>query len=535
MVDRLLEWVRSLPKKFLDWWEKFTPRQKRTIVSLAVGVIVAFAIMIAVLSQPKYIKIYTATSLAEAQSVIELLEAEGYTYITSEDGLEISVEEDDYTTVNLYLGSNSIYTDAFGIDNVTEGGLSTTESDRQKRYVVYLEGLIESSLATYSFVKDATVHLNIAEDNGTLIAQNQDSSASVILNLSGECSMDTAAALAQFVATALGNESTKNVVILDTDGNLLFSGSDESSTYGTASTQMALTEQISNIIKNDVRSMLIGTNEFSQVEVAANIVLDNSYTEYAEHLYWAPDGREEGMLASEDLYESNSSGGISGIPGTDSNTESTYVYEDGEYSNAYTEEESRDYLPNESTTLQQIPAGSIKYDESSLTVTCLTYNIIHEEDIERQGLLDGITWEDYKLNNGSRVKMEVDEDLYRAVSTATGIDVDNITIIAYEEPMFMDREGLDIDRTDILQIILIVLILALLAFVIYRSMKQQHVEEEEAEINIDDILQSTPVEEINEIGVEDKSEARKIIEKFVDDNPEAAASLLRNWLTEDWD
>ena len=158
-----------------------------------------------------------------------------------------------------------------------------------------------------------------------------------------------------------------------------------------------------------------------------------------------------------------------------------------------------------------------------------------EEDAKNQGLLDGITWEDYKLNNGSRVKMEVDEDLYRAVSTATGIDVDNITIIAYEEPMFMDREGLDIDRTDILQIILIVLILALLAFVIYRSMKQQHVEEEEAEINIDDILQSTPVEEINEIGVEDKSEARKIIEKFVDDNPEAAASLLRNWLTEDWD
>lgn len=534
MVDKLLEWLRSLPSKFLDWWEKFTPRQKRTIVILALGVIIAFAIMIVSVTRPQYTKIYTATSEAEAQSVIDLLVAEGYDYTTSEDGLEIYINEDEYTTANLYLGSNKIYTDAFGIDNVTEGGFSATESDRQRRYVVYLEGLIESSLSAYNFVDYAIVHLNIAEDDGTMISQNKDSSASVILNLSDECTMDMAAALARFVATALGNETTENIVILDTDGNALFSGSDEASTFGTASSQLALTEQVANLMKNDVRQMLIATNEFSTVEVAANIVLDNSYTEYAEHLYWPADGQEQGVLASEDLYESNNSGGISGVPGTDSQTETTYVYEDSEYSNSNVIEESRDFLPNESTTLQQIPAGSIVYDQSSLTVTCLKYNMIKEEDVERQGLLDGITWEDYQLNNSGRVRMEVDEQLYQAVSTATGIAVDDITIIAYEEPMFIDKEGLGIDRTDILQIILIVLILALLAFVMYRSMKQQAVEEEETEISIDEILRSTPIEEIEEIGVEDKSEARKIIEKFVEDNPEAAASLLRNWLSEDW-
>ena len=89
--------------------------------------------------------------------------------------------------------------------------------------------------------------------------------------------------------------------------------------------------------------------------------------------------------------------------------------------------------------------------------------------------------------------------------------------------------------TDVLQIILIVLILGLLAFVILRSMRQARVEEPEPEISIDDILQSTqPDTELDEIGVEDKSEARKIVEKFVEDNPEAAANLLRNWLNDDW-
>jgi len=28
--------------------------------------------------------------------------------------------------------------------------------------------------------------------------------------------------------------------------------------------------------------------------------------------------------------------------------------------------------------------------------------------------------------------------------------------------------------------------------------------------------------------------SEKLVEKFVDENPEAAANLLRNWLNEDW-
>ena len=37
-----------------------------------------------------------------------------------------------------------------------------------------------------------------------------------------------------------------------------------------------------------------------------------------------------------------------------------------------------------------------------------------------------------------------------------------------------------------------------------------------------------------EIELSDKSETRKMIEKFVDENPEAVAQLLRNWLNDDW-
>ena len=40
---------------------------------------------------------------------------------------------------------------------------------------------------------------------------------------------------------------------------------------------------------------------------------------------------------------------------------------------------------------------------------------------------------------------------------------------------------------------------------------------------------------LEEIDLQDKSEARKAIEKFVQENPEAVAMLLRNWLNDGWD
>ena len=129
---------------------------------------------------------------------------------------------------------------------------------------------------------------------------------------------------------------------------------------------------------------------------------------------------------------------------------------------------------------------------------------------------------------------EVDDDFYDAVATATGISRDKITIIAYRENLFFDKEGLNVNWTDILSIVMIVIILALLAFVILRSMVSKKDTDQEEELSVENLLQSTPDSELEDIEVESKSDTRKLIERFVDENPEAVASLLRNWLNEDW-
>ena len=538
MVDRILTWFRSIPRRFLDWWEKFSKRQKLIISALALLTVIAFVALIIWLTKPEYVTIHTASSAKEANEVIGLLTGDDIEYKTSEDGLQIQIKRGDYTKAVLLLGSNSISTDNFSIDNVTDGGFFSTESDTQKRYIVYLEQELETNLEGQDFVRRADVKLHIPEENGTLIAQNKESYAAVTLELSDACSFDQAGAMARVIATALGNDTTKNISIMDTSGRLLYAGSEESEASSSPAGFMTLASQQSRAMEADVKRALLGMNQFSGIEVAANVVIDSSNTTETWHDYSNTETEGDGVLASRDQYNSQTTGSTGGVPGTDANTENpgtTYVYENQSQNSSIVTELSEDFLPDEHIKTQERRAGGIDWENSSITVTLLTYKMIYEDDVQEAGDLEGITWAQYKLANDTRTELEVPQNLIMAVSNASGIAAGKISVLSYEQPFFVDHEGLNIKMTDVLQIILIVLILGLLAFVILRSMRQAQVEEPEPEISIDDILQSTqPESELDEIGVEDKSEARKIVEKFVEDNPEAAANLLRNWLNDDW-
>ena len=296
-----------------------------------------------------------------------------------------------------------------------------------------------------------------------------------------------------------------------------------------------LRNQAEAMIANQVKKVLLGTPNYNNVEVTSHLDMDYSNYERTVKEYYANEGRTEGMLSHEENYESSSENGVGGIPGTDSNGENTtYVTSDYGNSSTSSTENEKDYLPNESSEYKITPAGAINYSASSMSITALSYKEIRQEDVEAQGLLDGTTWEEYKIANSSDRKLEVDPDLYMVAANATGIPVANITIVAYESPVFYDKEGMKISWTTVLSAFLIILILGLLAFVILRSMGTRKEEEETPELSVEDLLQSNPEPQIENIDVENKSETRRMIEKFVDENPEAAAALLRNWLTDEW-
>lgn len=535
MADRF----KKIPEKLLEWWNKFNPKQKTIVVCAFAGIVLMFSILSYALTRPQYIPLVTCESQKEAAAIVDLLEAENLKYQTSTDGLRISILKSQEGDANLLLGSNNIPSDTYsGIKEVTSGGFSTTEADKQKLYKVWLQKDMESTLKRNEAVKWAKVDLTIPEQDGTLIAQEKESFAAVTLEIEGgmELTAENAAALARYVATALGNTSTDNVTIIDSAGNLLFAGEDNSSTAGSASTQLDAKSKAEAIVKSEVRSVLIGTTLYDSVEVTSNLKLDFSTKEETSHTYRAPEGSEQGLLSEERVFDTESQGITGGEPGTGSNNEdgASYVLSDYADSSSTSSERESKYLQDENVSSEVKPPGDVIYDESSIGIAATKLHVYKEEDVQRQGLLEGITWDEFKVTNGDVVKLEVDDEIYALVAKATGISEENIQIVAQEKPIFIDREGLSVGAWDVVQIVLIVLILALLAFVVLRSMRGAKADQMEEELSVESLLQSTPAVELEDIELEEKSETRKLIEKFVDENPEAVASLLRNWLTEEW-
>jgi flagellar M-ring protein FliF len=150
-----------------------------------------------------------------------------------------------------------------------------------------------------------------------------------------------------------------------------------------------------------------------------------------------------------------------------------------------------------------------------------------------------MTYEEYQQLNSDPVEEDIDESFISIVSNATGIPVSAISFKSYVQPIYEVETSGGRSLSDILQIVLAVLIFALLGFVVFRSTRKPTEEELEPELSVESLLEATQLSEEDEaldnIGYAEKSETRVLIEKFVDENPEAAALLLRNWLNDDWE
>jgi flagellar M-ring protein FliF len=157
--------------------------------------------------------------------------------------------------------------------------------------------------------------------------------------------------------------------------------------------------------------------------------------------------------------------------------------------------------------------------------------------LESDGTLEaaGMTYEEFKQANMASIELPVDQNTIDLIVMSTGID--NVKVTAYEIPKFEDKIVEKSDWTKYLPIALAAIIFVFLAFVVYKGTKPVEISDIDAGLSVEDLLTSTRESQIpkEEIPMDDLNETRKMIEKFVEDKPEAAAQLLRNWLNEGWE
>lgn len=540
MMDQLL----AIKDKILDFWNKYTTKQKTIIICVVAAIFFALVLLGYFLTRPVYKDLVTLGG-ETASEFASSLDSEGIDYQKTADSngnTQFKVEQSQYSDAVLLMGANKVTSEGMTWEDAVDNDMTTSQSEKDTKATLALQSSIRTGLMTFDGVEDATVYINRPTDDGTIFATDKETSVSASLQLARNYEMpsDTAVAIAYYLANAVGNETTDNIILTDTTGNLLYGAKEDNTLGGSVSSNSEYVEKLRNTFSKNVSDMLLKAG-YDDVQIGSSHIVFNmdKISELVE-MYTTNEGQDQGLYSSSYNYKLTGSSGSGGVPGTDSNGDQTdtMISSDGT-SNSEITLDKYNYLPNKTVQNIEHEVGAVKPDESSIAIVLTQYNVVKEESLQQQGLLNNITFEDYVDQNSAVTSLTVPNTIVQLVSAATGIATNNITIQAVQKPIYEAAQTTSFmdNISNYLMIILTVLIAALLVFVIIRGTSPVEVTELEPELSVEDLLATAQDEEkqaLEEIEVGEKSETRVLIEKFVDENPEAVAALLRNWINEDW-
>ena len=540
MMDQLI----AIKDKILEFWNKYTTKQKTVIICVVLAIFFALVLLSYFLTRPVYTQLVTLSGDA-ASEFDEQLEGEGIKFkkeSNSNGSTVFSVEQSAYSDAVLLMGKNKISSDeGMTWEDALDNSMVDSSEQRQTKATLAMQSSIRQGLMKFDGVEDATVYINRPIDDGTIYSEKKETSVSAALKLakSTEIKAETASALAQYLANAVGNATTDNIVLTDTTGTLLYGAKEENALGGAITSNAEFQTKLRNQFVKNTSEMLMKAG-YDDVQIgSANIRLNMDEVTELIKTYTANEGQDQGLYSHSYNYKSTGTSGAGGIPGTDSNGDVTdNMLQGSGTTNTETVLDKYDYLPNETVQNIKREVGAVIPEESSIAIVLTQYNVVKEESLEEQGLLDDVSFEEYVAQNSAVTDLETPEELVQLVAAATGIANNNITIQVKQKPVYeAAEEGSFSDNvTNYLMILLTVLIAGLLVFVIIRGTSPVEVTELEPELSVEDLLATTQESEksLEEIEMGDKSETRVMIERFVDENPEAVALLLRNWINEDW-
>lgn len=541
MMDQLI----AIKDKIVAFWNKYTTRQKTVIICVVLAVFFALVLLSYFLTRPVYTHLATFSDAGLASTLSEALDGKNIKYKMDTDAsgtTSFEVEQSDYSEAVLAMGANGIVDKEMTWETALESDMTTSSLEKHTKITLALQSSIKENLLNFAGVQDATVIVDRPEDDKTFISATKEASVSVTLRLAEgkEMERETATAMAYYLTNAVGNKTTDNIVIVDTAGNLLYGAKTDNTLGGTVSGIDDYKSKLQQTFAERTRKMLLKAG-YDDAEVSSMAIKFNmDQVEELITTYSVGEGQDQGYYSSSYEYSSNGQSRSGGPPGTDSNAEDTdYMLQGNGTTNSETILNKYNYLPNEDVQNIKREVGAVVPEESSIGIILTRYRKVSEEALEEQGALNDISFDEYIEQNSQVTTLEVPEDLLPLVAAATGIAENRISIRIQEKPVFEAKEDTGLlsgGFTNYLMIILAVLIGALLIFVIIRGTSPVEVTELEPELSVEDLLATTKEDEkgLEEIEMGEKSETRTMIEKFVDENPEAVAMLLRNWINEDW-
>lgn len=523
--------MAGMVKHLVESVKMMKPKSKIIAAAVLAGILI-FSITAAVLlNRVQYTALYSGLSAGEAGEILSVLKDDSVD--AKMQGTDtILVPEDQADELRVSLAAKGYPKTGLNYDLFTDNSdFGSTDIETQTRLQYTLQENIRTTLNNMDKIKDSIVIVNLATNSSYVVSKNTtEASAAVMLELEPGATLDNSEALsiAQFVMKSVPNLKLENVSIVDSTMKSYDLTEDGNSDETYTATQMQLAEQMKKTLSDQALNILEPALGKGNVVVSVNLTLDfDKETQNSVEFSPPIEGETDGMLRSlkETQDASNSGKGNDGSAGTDSNGVSgtEYMATDNNSSSSNSSSKTYNYELNELQTQIEKAKGTV----ADLSVSVL-------------------------LNSNADGASAAESQVENLVANAIGVDPQYISVASLPfvessgsknfDDYYKESQAAMKQATifGILRIVLICLTLLLAVVLVLRFLKKRKEAEEAPEevpagTYVDataDEQQSKTDEELLEDLVQAKSSETEKVEKLVEDYPEAAVQILRNWLTD---
>lgn len=529
-LQALLEKVKEITKNLSSTVKKII------IIGVAVSILAAIGIAVMLNNKPYETLFYNLTD-QESSEIMGKLQEKGVTYKYEAPGT-ILVPKEQEEKLRAELVYEGYPKHGFSYDIIMNNiDLTTSESEKQKYYLMELQDRLGATISLFPNIKDAKLNIALGEDRKYVLdSQNMTKSSASVTVITDNGDMideECVRAIQRAVASSVPDLEFSKVTVVCNGKDVTIA--EERSAKDANDLKFQMEQIIDEKIEAKVMAMLEPIYGEGRVRVSVNSEVDVNKKIRELVNYSAEDEKNTGVIASQKATQEITKDGkrVGGVPGTETNADfpiytriepdgsETYILSDG----------GAEYLVDQLKEQQQIDTGDL---------TDLTVGVV----------IDG-------TDTGSTTEAK----LKSLVAKAAGISRENqdekieiVTVPFYTQAPVEEPSKPLIDPVKLKQGLLLVgiaggilLLLLLVLMLLIKRRKRKRLEKEMAEerqnqINATNILQpNMPVEDPNKVNLdmvadlldiknERSMELKERIREITDENPEISAQTLRNWL-----
>ena len=202
----------------------------RLVALAAVGfALVAFFVFIVTrLATPGMTLLYSGLDPSDSGQIVQRMDAQGIPYELRGDGSQIYAPQDQVARLRLALATEGIPSGgSIGYEIFDRAdALGTTNFVQQINQIRALEGELSRTIRSINQVRSARVHL-VMPKRELFSRDRAEPTASVVLALQGTLDKGQVSAIQHLVSSAVPGMRSKNVSVIDNNGELLARGADE--------------------------------------------------------------------------------------------------------------------------------------------------------------------------------------------------------------------------------------------------------------------------------------------------------------------